>query len=211
MTDFATNGVTHSYWVTAVDSRFGESIPAGPGDRMTRLRNEDGFTLAEMLVGALLMLIVMSASLGVLDNLRRLGTAHGSARRATGQGAQASRELSRSLRNVAPSPEFPAVIERGNAFDLVFRAVDRPRTDQGANARNLMRVRYCLDASDPDRARLLEQTQRWNTQTAPAMPTGTRVPPRAGALRGSSRTASRTGPAAPTARSGRTARRRPGR
>jgi len=37
-------------------------------------------------------------------------------------------------------------------------------------------VRYCLDAGDPDRARLLEQTQRWSTETAPAMPSGTACP-----------------------------------
>ena len=143
---------------------------------MSRLRNEDGFSLVELLVGALLMMIVMSASLGVLDNLRRLGERTDKRVELQDTARQASRELARSLRNVAPSPEFPTVIERGTTFDLVYRAVDRPRTDQGANARNLRRLRYCLDASDPDRARLLEQTQRWNTQTAPAMPSGTSCP-----------------------------------
>jgi hypothetical protein len=37
-------------------------------------------------------------------------------------------------------------------------------------------VRYCLDASPPHRARLLEQSQRWNTQTAPAMPPSAACP-----------------------------------
>ena len=143
---------------------------------MNRLRDESGFTLAELLVGAMLMIIVMTASLGVLDNLRRLGQRTDSRVELQDQARQASRTVARSLRNVAPSPEFPAVIERGNAFDLVFRMVDRPSATQGANARNLRRVRYCLNASDPDRAKLLEQTQRWSTQTAPAMPSGTSCP-----------------------------------
>jgi hypothetical protein len=88
---------------------------------------------------------------------------------------QVSRQLARSLRNVAPSPEFPTVIGRAAPYDIVFRTVDRPRAS-GANTRNLRRVRYCLDASDPDRENVLEQTQRWDTQTAPALPAGTSCP-----------------------------------
>ena len=142
---------------------------------MSRLRAEDGFTLPELLVGALLMIIVMSASLSVLDNLTRLSKRTDERIDLQDKARQASRELARSLRNVAPSPEFPTVIERAGQYDLVFRTVDRPRAS-GANVRNLRRVRYCLDASNPDRARLLEQTQRWTTQTAPATPVGTACP-----------------------------------
>ena len=142
---------------------------------MNRLRQEDGFTLAELLVGAMLMIIVMSASLGVLDNLRRLGTSTDKRVELQDQARRASQTLARSLRNIAPSPELPSVIERGGPYDLVFRAVDRPRAS-GSNVRNLRRVRYCLDASNPSRARLLEQTQRWTSTTAPAMPTATACP-----------------------------------
>ena len=84
--DYDSNGVAHDYWVTAVDSRFAESTPAGTGERMSRLRNEDGFTLAELLVGALLMIIVMSASLERARQPQANGHAHGQARRAAGQG-----------------------------------------------------------------------------------------------------------------------------
>ena len=41
---------------------------------MTRLRQEDGFTLAELLVGAMLMVIVMSATLSVLDQVVKIGS-----------------------------------------------------------------------------------------------------------------------------------------
>ena len=139
---------------------------------MSRLGHEDGFTLVELLVGAMLMLIIASASLGVLDQFRRMSTRTDSRVQLQDNARQASRTLARSLRNIAPSPEFPLVIERAESFDLVFRAVDRPRAS-GNNARNLKRVRYCLDSSNPDNARLLEQTQRWDSATAPPLPTST--------------------------------------
>lgn len=142
---------------------------------MNRVREEDGFTLVELLVGAMLMIIVMSASLGVLDNLRRLGARTDQRVELQDQARQASRELARVLRNVAPSPESPAVIERADPYDLIFLAVDGPRAS-GSNVRNLKRVRYCLDESDPANARLLEQTHRWNTQTPPAMPASALCP-----------------------------------
>jgi type II secretory pathway pseudopilin PulG len=143
---------------------------------MSRLRNEDGFTLVELLVGAMLMIIVMFASLGVLDQVTRLSARTDQRVDLQDRARQVTRTLARSLRNVAPSPEFPVVIGRAGAYDIVFRSVDRPPTGASANARNLKRVRYCLDESNPDRARLLEQSQRWTTQTAPAMPADTACP-----------------------------------
>jgi type II secretory pathway pseudopilin PulG len=143
---------------------------------MSRLREEGGFTLAELLVGAMLMIIVMSASLGVLDQFRQLSTRTEQRVDLQDHARQVSRELARSLRNIAPSPESPVVIERADAYDLVFRTVDRPRPDSGDNALNLRRVRYCLDASNPGRAKLYEQTQRWDTPAAPAAPESASCP-----------------------------------
>ena len=137
---------------------------------MSRLRNEDGFTLVELLVGAMLMIIVMSASLAVLDQVRRLGTRTDQRVELQDRARQVTRTLARSLRNVAPSPDVPTVIARAGEYDLVFRSVDRPQATTSDNTRNLKRVRYCLDASNPDRGRLLEQSQRWTTSTMPAMP-----------------------------------------
>jgi type II secretory pathway pseudopilin PulG len=139
------------------------------------MAREDGFTLPELLVAAMLMIIVMSASLSVLDNFRRLATRTDARVELQDKARQASRELARTLRNVAPSPEYPTVIERADPYDLVFRAVDRPQAS-GSNVRNLRRVRYCLDASDPSRAELLEQTQRWTTPLPPAVPSSTACP-----------------------------------
>lgn len=143
---------------------------------MTRLRNEDGFTLAELLVGAMLMIIVMMASLGVLDQVRRLGSKTDRGVELQDQARHVTRTLARALRNTAPSRTSPTVIERAGTYDLVFRSVDRPQTGVSENTLNLKRVRYCLDARNPDRAELLEQTQRWTTATAPAPPESTACP-----------------------------------
>jgi type II secretory pathway pseudopilin PulG len=143
---------------------------------MNRLAREDGFTLTELLVGAMLAIIVLSASLTVLDQFRRMSTRTDERVELQDEARQVSRQLARTLRNVAPSPEFPTVIGRAGTYDLVFRTVDKPRADTGLNTRNLRRVRFCLDASDPDNGRLLEQTQRWDSQTAPTMPAGTSCP-----------------------------------
>ncbi len=143
---------------------------------MNRLAREDGFTLTELLVGAMLGIIVLSASLTMLDQFRRMALRTDDRVELQDEARQVSRQLARSLRNVAPSPEFPTVIGRATPYDLVFRTVDRPQADTGLNTRNLRRVRYCLDASNSDNGRLLEQTQRWNSQTAPTMPGGTSCP-----------------------------------
>lgn len=142
---------------------------------MNRLAREDGFTLAELLVGAMLAIIVLSASLSVLDQFVKMSGRTNERVELQDQARQVSRQLARSLRNVAPSPEFPTVIGRAAPFDIVFRTVDRPRAS-ALNTRNLRRVRYCLDARDPDREQILEQTQRWDSQTAPPLPAGTSCP-----------------------------------
>lgn len=138
---------------------------------MSGLRGQDGFTLPEILVGMMLMLLVMTASLNVLDQFRAVSTRADTRVDLQDRARTTARLVARSLRNLAASPDLPTVVERPGAYDLVFRAVDRPGTDFKSNAMNLRRVRYCLDAADPARGRLIEQTQRWTSSTAPAIPT----------------------------------------
>ena len=142
---------------------------------MTRLARQDGFTLIELLVGAMLMVIVMSATLGVLDNFRGIATRADKRVDLQDSARNTSRQLARSLRNVAASPDLPGVVERAESYDLVFRTVDSPQPSMGANSRNLKRLRYCLNTSTTN-ARLYEQTQRWTTAAAPAMPPAAACP-----------------------------------
>lgn len=137
---------------------------------------QDGFTLPEVLVGMMLMLMVMAASLSVLDQFRQMNGRTERRADLNDSARNTSRQLARALRNLAASPDLPTVVERAGAYDIVFRVVDQPRTDAGSNTRNLKRVRYCLDAAVPTRGRLLEQTQRWTSTSAPAIPTSTACP-----------------------------------
>lgn len=143
---------------------------------MRRLREENGFTLAELLVGVMLMGIVMSATLVVLDRTTIMAKRADDKVDVQDAARTASREIARTLRNLATSPSRPGVVERATAYDLVFRIVDAPTQSMGANTRNLRRVRYCLDARNPDRARVLEQTQRWSTTNPPPVPSSTACP-----------------------------------
>ena len=139
-------------------------------------RGQDGFTLPEVLVGMMLMLMVMAASLSVLDQFRQINSRTERRADLNDSARNTSRQLARSLRNLAASPDLPTVVERAGAYDIVFRTVDQPRADAGSNTRNLKRVRYCLDAAVPTRGRLLEQAQRWTSSSAPAIPTSTACP-----------------------------------
>ena len=74
------------------------------------------------------------------------------------------------LRNdAAPTPGSPQGIDRATAEDLIFQSAD-PHPPAGAsdNAHNVMRVRYCLDGSDPANQKIWVQQQRWTSAVAPA-------------------------------------------
>ena len=143
---------------------------------MTRLRNESGFTLVELLVGIMLMGVVMSATLVVLDRTTIMARRTDDKVDVQDAARTASRQIARMLRNLATSPSRPGIVERAAPYDIVFRVVDAPRSNMGANTRNLRRVRYCLDAQNPEGARVLEQTQRWSSTNPPAVPASTACP-----------------------------------
>jgi type II secretory pathway pseudopilin PulG len=143
---------------------------------MSRIGHEDGFTLPELLVGMLLMIIVISASLMTLEQFTLMGKRGERSLEIQEQARTASRLMARALRNVAGSSEPADVIERAQAYDLVFKTVDDTGTSMGSNVQRLKRVRYCLDSSTPTRGRIREQVQTWTTATVPAMPTGTACP-----------------------------------
>ena len=86
----------------------------------------------------------------------------------------ATNTLARELRNLAGPVDFaPDAVEVAEPFDLVFKSVDaQPKPGGSANARNTMRVRYCLAAPVNGQSKLVRQEQRWTTAAAPARPAG---------------------------------------
>jgi hypothetical protein len=136
------------------------------------MRAEHGeFTLVGLLVAMSLFLGVIAASLSLfstseVDN-RQIQSRNDAMDR-----ARAGVDLmSRQLRNMAsPTPEQPQAIARAGATDAIFQTVDKGPTVN--NARNIMRVRYCLDASGS----MWRQNQTWTSATPPAAPTDTACP-----------------------------------
>lgn len=155
---------------------------------MRRLADERGFTLIEVLVSASLMLLVMGATMTLLSASSRQ-------HRLVEQQADAEQtvrisldRVSRDLRNLASPTDLsaaavvagagtlPRSVERDLSYDLIFRAVDDTKPAGSLNVTNVKRVRYCLEATNPQKGVLWQQTQTWTTALAPAMPTDTACP-----------------------------------
>ena len=143
---------------------------------MTRLRDESGFTLPELMVAMVLTLIVMSAALTTLEQFTHMGKRSERRVDMQEQARNATRQMTRTLRNVAGSSETSDVIERAEDFDLVFKMVDESGTAAGANAQHLKRVRYCVGTSSAARDKIYVQEQTWTDATAPAVPPASSCP-----------------------------------
>jgi len=153
-----------------------------------RLRDERGMTLIEVLVAATLMLIVLGATMTLLtanSRQQRLIDEHNDAQQ---QVRVSLDRMARELRNLASPADLsaaavlsgvgtlPRSVERNLPYDLVFQTVADQRAAGSANATNVTRRRYCLDATDPEQGRLWQQRQTWNTAVAPAVPASTACP-----------------------------------
>ncbi len=148
---------------------------------MSRVRDEEGFTLVEVLVAATIMLIVLMATMSVLEastRQQRLLEQHNEAQ----QNARTSLDdMARELRNLA-SPNgdptvtgftLPGSVKRNLPQDLIFQSVGETKTAGSLNQTNVMNVRYCLRASDGS---LWRQTQTWTTAAQQPVPADTSCP-----------------------------------
>jgi type II secretory pathway component PulJ len=147
---------------------------------VSRLRDESGHTLIELLAAMALMIVVIGSTLGAFDTFGRNTQTNRSLNDAQGSARATLDRLARELRNASAystdttGPD-PSAVLRANPWDLVFQSID-PLTAPGAGAGNnygLQRVRYCLDTSTNV---MWRQRQSWTTATAPAMPAGADCP-----------------------------------
>ncbi|HEX8073430.1 MAG TPA: hypothetical protein VF545_00470 [Thermoleophilaceae bacterium] len=141
-----------------------------------RLRSEHGFvSLAEMIWVCLLLVLVLGVALAPFDIW------HSTERRTRSQADSQDNarvtldSVAHELRNIAGQTQL---VERATSYDLVFQTVDSgPKPSGSQNSRNIMRVRYCLDTTDPARGMLWEQTLKWTTAAVPSsMPSATSCP-----------------------------------
>ena len=142
------------------------------------MSDERGFTLVELLVAMILMVIVLGAVLTTFDtfngrsqNVARRNDAQEAARRAMGQ---VTRELRNAVSATGVSAPVGDAVERAVPNDLVFQTIS-PAGPSGTNTRGRQRVRYCLDSSTSD-AKLYRQVLRSSSALPLLDPAATACP-----------------------------------
>jgi type II secretory pathway pseudopilin PulG len=107
---------------------------------IARLRDQDGFSLVEMLLASSLMIVVLAATLGVFEQFITTSSRNTKQNDAQDTARFAMDQVARQLRNLAlPTPQSPNSIDVASSYDLVFKTADPGRR----------RVRYCLQTSSP--------------------------------------------------------------
>ena len=146
--------------------------PVGPG-----LDRHDGFTLIEVLVGMLVVVIVVGATLTLMEGIAR-GLENNQRRNDTQQQSRTTLDrMARALRNLAsPTSGRPEAVDKAAPYDLVFQTVDPIGPNAGVNAANVRRVRYCLDGGDPSSGVIWMQVQTWTQSATAAVPSTASCP-----------------------------------
>jgi hypothetical protein len=137
---------------------------------IARLHDEAGFTLMEALVAASLMIVVLGAALTPFELLHRTQRTITNQNETQDNARNALAGIVRNLRNTSGQNQL---VNLASPYDMVLETVDPGSKPAGTqNARNLMRVRYCLDTtssgSSLTRGRIWEQNFRWTTSTPPS-------------------------------------------
>jgi hypothetical protein len=144
-----------------------------------RLRDESGVSLAEVLAAASILMIVLGATLAPFELLHRTERATANQNDSQDNARNAVATITRALRNTSGQNRL---VNLASPYDLVIETVDPTTKPVGSqNARNLMRVRYCLDTgSDASvgltRGRIWEQSIKWTSSTPPDSMPGVACP-----------------------------------
>jgi type II secretory pathway pseudopilin PulG len=143
---------------------------------MSRLRDEAGFALTELLVAMGLLGVLFGTSLLVFtafsNQSRRVDTqseAQGSARRAI------DRMVVQLRSATAGSTTGGQPVEKATSYDLVF-LVPTPSPSLTNNARGVVHTRYCLDSTTASNEVLWVQTASYTTTSNASPPSTTACP-----------------------------------
>lgn len=148
---------------------------------MRRHRAEHGFTLVELLMAMSLMVIMLTAALGTLEQFTVNSNANQVQNQAQDQARTTIDILARQLRNLSsPTPVQPQAVEKNDPYDLVFLSVNPVGPAIAPNGTNSRRIRYCLDSSSPTNEVLWRQTQTWVSATPPPLPSTASCPDKLG-------------------------------
>ncbi len=149
---------------------------------MRRVGDEHGFTLIELLVAMAITTVVFGSTLSVLDVFQS-NNRFDQLRNENQDTARTTLDrLSRQLRNIVArttsTGAVPGALELAEPYEIAFETVDTTKATSGANKVNAMRIRYCLNSSEPENEILWEQVRRWETAEAPALPSSKSCPDR---------------------------------
>jgi prepilin-type N-terminal cleavage/methylation domain-containing protein len=150
---------------------------------MIRVRNEQGFTLIELLVTMVITTIVFGSTLSVLD-VFQTNNRFDQLRNENQDMARTTLDrLSRQLRNViartTSTGAVPGALEQAEPLAITFQTVDTTKSATSGNKNDAMRVRYCLNHSNPENEILWEEVRRWENEEA-KLPSSTACPDRTG-------------------------------
>lgn len=145
---------------------------------IARLRQEKGFTFVEVLIAGALMAVVLGAALTPFDLVHRTERATVNGNESQDNARNTVATMTHALRNTSGQNQL---VDLASSYDMVVETVNQnPKPAGSQNARNLMRVRYCLDTTS-SRASLInghiwEQKLTWTTATPPATMPGATCP-----------------------------------
>ena len=141
--------------------------------RFRQLGPEEGFTLVEVLIAAVLMIVVLGATLTALTSFQKNTATNQRQNDGQDQARTTLDLMSRDLRNLAsPVLERPEAIDRNLAQDLIFQSEGKDVVAGSLNARNTQRVRFCLAPG----GLLYRNIQTWTTAVIPNAPSSLDCP-----------------------------------
>ena len=138
------------------------------------MQREDGFTLVEVLVTCVLMLVVLGATLGTFESFQRNVSVNEKQNVAQDTLRTGMDLMARDLRNLAsPTNEQPLALDLSEAQQIIFQSEGRTMPAGSLNVANTTRVRYCLNTATDS---LYRQIQTWTTAAFPPIPSSTDCP-----------------------------------
>jgi prepilin-type N-terminal cleavage/methylation domain-containing protein len=148
---------------------------------MMSVRDERGFTLVELLVAMAITTVVFGSTLSVLDVFQS-NNRFDQLRNENQDTARTTLDrLSRQLRNIVARTTsegtVPGALEQAEPYEVTFETIDTTKAPSAGNTVDAMRVRYCLNYSEPENEILWEQVRRW-TEKEPPLPTSKSCPDR---------------------------------
>ncbi|HEX8741755.1 MAG TPA: prepilin-type N-terminal cleavage/methylation domain-containing protein [Thermoleophilaceae bacterium] len=144
---------------------------------MSRLKDESGFSLTELLVAIILAVIIFGAAVTTFVEFLTVSTRSEEQTRAQDMARSSIERIGGHLRNaMTTSASGAAVNPVSNGFDLVFLAPLPSTTTSTTNTRGLTHLRYCLENKGSNVDTIWFQTAPYNSGSLASPPSTATCP-----------------------------------